>query len=205
MTAAAAPTLRLVLSLSLVVLGAAACGDDAESNPSGSGGSGSGGGGSGGSTSTTGGSGGAGGSTSTTTASGPGGGGGAPESVLGTAHDGDCSTAQDFAAACEEEGGLLADNCQDATCGGPGWRATCYEPPPALTAAEFSCDGLFNCAVGELCSVVRPSPDGCYSHACEPIPPACVEDPTCTCLLELEPFAECEEDASGNPTIYDEI
>ena len=64
---------------------------------------------------------------------------------------------------------------------------------------------LFNCAVGELCSVVRPSPDGCYSHACEPIPPACVEDPTCTCLLELEPFAECEEDASGNPTIYDEI
>ncbi len=201
MPSTTAPTVRLALSLALVVLGAAACGDDSESNPAGSG--------SGGGTTTTGGSGGEGGSTSTSTststATGTGGGGGSTaEPVLGTTHDGECSTAQAFADACEEEGGLLADNCQDAGCGGPGWRATCYEPPPAPNADEFSCDGLFNCAVGEVCSVVSAVADSCNSHACEPFPAACVDDPTCECLLaeDLSEQGTCEEDASGNPTLH---
>jgi hypothetical protein len=189
-----APTRHFALFLSLAVLGAAGCGDDSGTNP-GTGG----GGGSGGGNATTGGSGGAGGST---TAAGPGG-GGAPESVLGTSHEGDCTTAADFADACDAEGGLLADNCQDAACGGPGWRATCYEPPPAPGPEEFSCDGLFNCAVGEICRILTPSADGCFSHTCEALPAACVDDPTCECLLAQADSTEqdtCELDEDGNPT-----
>lgn len=177
--------LHFALSLSVLVLGAAAC-SDSDGDSTGSGGGGAGG-------------------DSTTNAVGSGGAGGTdPGSILGTTHDGECTTAADFAEACEAEGGVLGDNCQDASCGGPGWRATCYEPAPAPGADEFSCDGLFNCAAGEICRVFDPVADGCFDHACVAFPAACVDDPTCECLLAQAESSEdtCELDADGNPTLH---
>jgi hypothetical protein len=139
--------------------------------------------------------------TTSTTATGAGGG----SSVIGTTHDGECSTADEFAAQCEGEGGVLGDNCQDAGCGGAGYSATCYPPPPAPTAAQFSCDGLFNCDLGEVCHFTNPIADGCFDHACEPPPGACAADVSCACLEANWPspdsVLDCTEDASGNPTI----
>lgn len=124
-------------------------------------------------------------------------------SILGAKHDGDCTTANEFASACEAAGGVLGDNCQDAGCGGPGYFATCFEPPPQPTASEFSCGGLFNCDVGELCHLVNPIADGCFVHTCEPPPSACAQDVSCACLETSwgDSFLGCEEDATGNPTV----
>ena len=166
---------RLLLSLTLIVVGTAGC-EESDTGASG---------------------GGAGGGSSSTE-----GGGGGGESVLGTTQDRDCDTVEDFAAACAEEGGLLEDGCQGTTCAGSVGRpgATCFAPPPAPSPTEFSCDGLFNCAVGEMCQVFEPLADGCFAHTCEPFPSGCVEDPTCECLLTQERAVSCEEDEDGNPT-----
>lgn len=168
----------IVLSVSFVLLAAPGC-SDAED-------------GSGGSSGSAGGSG----DDSTSPSSSAGGEGGAASgSVVGEVQDGDCETAQAFAEACDAQGGRLGDNCQNAICGGPGWQATCYEPPPEPGAGQFSCDGLFNCSVAELCHVVDPVTDGCFRHGCEPLPTACGDEPTCECLVDASGLAtaECEE------------
>jgi len=123
--------------------------------------------------------------------------------TVGAMHDGECTTADDFASQCEEEGGVLGDNCQDAGCGGSGYKATCFAAPPAPTANQFACDGLFNCTSGEVCHVTNPVADGCFEHECEAPPAACASDFSCACL-EANATAsvlDCAEDANGNPTL----
>lgn len=128
-------------------------------------------------------------------------GGGASEPVLGTTLDegADQDAAQRFYDACEDEGGILADLCRGS---GVFWSGTCYAPPPAPAADEFACDGLFNCPVGDVCATTTPMADGCYDHACEPVPAACADDPTCACLRERDPSIDgCTTDDAGNPTV----
>lgn len=131
---------------------------------------------------------------------GEGGGGGDQQSVLGTKQKGGCGSSEAFADECKAEGGILADHCQDAVCAGDGYMATCYAPPPAPGAGQFSCDGVINCDEGKLCVVENPIADGCFSHACEAAPADCAATPTCACLEANYDGSvlHCEEDAAGN-------
>lgn len=129
-----------------------------------------------------------------------GGGSGGSPSVLGTKQSGDCTTAEEFYQQCLAEGGLPADRCQDTHCTTEGYYATCYAPPPQPTAAEFTCDGIINCAVGQICEVHSPNADGCFSHSCDAMPAACAADPTCACLQAIG-FTSCEADGAGNLTV----
>ncbi len=136
---------------------------------------------------------------------GGGGGGGATENVVGTRHD--CATMprNTFIAACEEQGGLLADGCSSGATNPCDSAGTCYLVPPAPQGSEFSCDGLFNCAVGQGCYVYSPSQDGCGEHECFDLPADCGM-PVCDCLTPgtpQVPSGSCSEDAQGNPTITD--
>lgn len=127
-------------------------------------------------------------------------GGGPPASVLGTKHMGNCDTADDFAAACEAEGGVLGDNCRWVDCLDKGLLATCFDPQPP-GPNEFSCEGLINCQVGEVCRFKKPTGDGCFVHECIPLPSECAADPTCTCVTNALTPEECTTDAEGNMTI----
>lgn len=137
--------------------------------------------------------------------SGGGGSGGSGESGAVGVGGGDCvdqgsgsclSTC--FYQKCEDKGGVIADYCINAVCITAG---ACYGPRPEPSADEFSCDGLFNCAVGELCYVVKPSGDGCYQHLCMDLPAECAADPSCGCLKNAIMSTTCSTDAAGNATL----
>ncbi len=94
----------------------------------------------------------------------------------------------------------MGDNCQWANCTGEGVNATCFDPQPP-GADEFSCDGLFNCQVSEVCRIKKPDADGCFLHECLPIPSECLADPTCDCVQTVIAAYHCAVDAEGNLTL----
>jgi hypothetical protein len=134
---------------------------------------------------------------------GTGGGAATADPVLGTTHEGACETWADFTDACAAEGGTIADYCQGVSCQQHG---TCYAPPPAPQANEFTCDGLFNCAVGTVCVSYNPLADGCFDHRCDPVPSACAADATCACLEENDDsITSCTADPAGNITLQTQL
>jgi hypothetical protein len=100
-----------------------------------------------------------------------------------------------------DAGTVLEDTCRGTFC--PVYYGTCYPPAPPPGMDEFSCDGLLNCAVGQVCKIAEPFGDGCYDHDCVPIPAACAADPSCECLASNVSGGsnQCTLDGDGNATI----
>ncbi len=100
--------------------------------------------------------------------------------------------------ACEERGGTCGDGCVDAF----GWRSSLCYFPTAPNAGEFSCDGVVNCYVGQVCLFEKAWGDGCSDHRCSSPPLACASDPTCACITPLLATGTCEEKNGGPYVVF---
>ncbi len=109
-----------------------------------------------------------------------------------------CDADPSGCACCEEVGGVCVPVCP---MGFPeGFDCANPEEPPE---GHFDCAGVLLCTVAEACVVVA-GESACPEHFCEPLPPPCVEDPSCACLAEFldsELTTKLCEETPGGPRV----
>jgi hypothetical protein len=87
--------------------------------------------------------------------------------VLGTINY--CGQTGCFDEQCRAKGGVpMSVGCVFGTSGcdpGQGYEY-CYPQPPPPGPGEYTCGGVINCQMGQICGMPEPAGDGCSLYGC---------------------------------------